>query len=292
VVGALVVAIRQTDSITMSGYSGPDGMYALYNIPQGVYEMQAGMAGWYQTAAVTGIQIDSQQVTDSVDIQMTANAGSSLSGRITFLATHNSDVDVVLAHPVSFGAIPGLSTMSVSQNYSMSNIPPGTYVPWASFYNDGYVMDPDWIRKFGLPVLTVTLSSGPQTVNFSVTGAIVIVSPTNAPDTLVPREIYTDTPTFVWTAYPSTQEYVIAVYDNFGDIVWGGYDAAGNILHTSIPSSQTSAVYNFDGTASEPIRPGRQYRWKVWSDKGAQAGVQQLLSSSEDLMGLFARPGD
>lgn len=288
--GALVIAIRQSDSITISGFSGPDGMYILFNVPEGTYEMQAFLAGWYQATRVTNIGVTRQTVTSGANIQLTANAGTSLSGRITFLASQNSEVDVTLTHIISKEAIPGLNAMTISQNYAMDSIPPGIYVPWASYQNDGYVMDPDWIRKFGLPTLTFPLGGGPQTLNFSVTGAITIISPTNSPDTIVPIAIYTDTPTFVWTSYPSTQEYVIAVYNSYGDIVWGGYDTSGNILHATIGSKDTSARYNFDGSATEPLKWGCEYRWKIWADKGVQAGVQQLLSSSEDLMGLFCLP--
>lgn len=289
--GALVVAIRRSDSITLSAFSGPDGMYVLYNIPRGTYEMQACLAGWYQATPVTGVAVDSQVVTSGVNITLTANAGTSLSGRITFLASMNAEVDVTLTHVISNEAIPGLNTMTVSQNYTMNSIAPGTYVPWASYRNDGYVMDPDWIRKFGLPVLTFPVGGSAQTLNFSVTGAITIVSPTNPPDTIVPVVVTTDTPTFIWKSYPSTQEYVIAVYNGYGEVIWGGYDSLGNILHASIGSKDTSARYNFDGSAKAPLQTGSdagfQYRWKIWADKGNQPGVQQLLSSSEDLRGLF-----
>lgn len=291
VAGSLVIAIRQTDSITVSGFSGPDGFYILYNIPEGLYNVQGFLEGWYQATAVTGVTVTQGTVTSGVNLQLTATTGSSLSGRVTFLATQNGIVDITLAHPVSFEPIPGLDTLTdASTNYTLHSIPPGTYIPWASYRNDGYVMDPDWIRKFGLPIMTFVSGDTAKTLNFSITGAVTIISPTNHKDTLVPVPIFTATPTFTWNSYPSTQEYIIAVYNSYGELVWGGYDANNNILHTKISAHTTSVVYNFDGSAKEPLKGGQAYRWKVWADKDGSTGVQQLISASEDLLGLFELP--
>lgn len=292
VAGSLVIAIRQSDSITVSGFSGPDGFYILYNIPEGTYSVQSYQAGWYQSTPVTGVTVMQGTVTSGVNIQLTPTTGSSLSGRITFLATQNGIVDITLAHPVSYEAIPGLDTLIGAGNtYALNSIPPGVYIPWASYRNDGYVMDPDWIRKFGLPIMTFVSGDTAKTLNFSITGAITIISPTNHKDTLVPVMISTDKPTFTWKSYPSTQEYIIAVYNSYGDPVWGGYDSNNNILHAKIDAQTTSVAYNFDGSAKEPIKCGQTYRWKLWADKNNDDGVQQLISASEDLMGLFELAG-
>ncbi|MBN2188945.1 MAG: carboxypeptidase regulatory-like domain-containing protein [Chitinispirillaceae bacterium] len=292
ITGAMVIAIRQSDSITVTGNSGPGGYYLLFNVPEGTYYMEAYLAGWYQATPVTGIGVIRDSMTSNVNIQLTANGGTSLSGRITFLASQNSEVDVTMTHIISHGAIPGLNTMTVSQNYTLDSIPPGTYVPWASYRNDGYVMDPDWIRKFGLPALTFPLGGGPQTLNFSITDAITIISPTNPPDTIAPVVILTDTPTFKWVSYPSTGEYIIAVYNSSGNVIWGGYNAQDSVLHAKINAQTDSVRFNFDGSATELIRRGFEYRWKIWADKDRSDGVQQLISSSEDLMGLFSRAGE
>ncbi len=287
--GSLVIATRQSDSITISGISGPDGVYILYNVPAGIYDMQGFLEGWYQTSPVCSVGVTSGNVTQHVDIPMTAVRGAALSGMITFLASVNSKVDVTLAHPVSYEAIPGLFTMMLAnRNYAIDSIPPGTYIPWASYRNDGYVMDPDWIRKFGLPVMTFLQNDSAKTLDFSITDAILIISPTNHGDTLIPVNISTTTPEFVWTSYPSTQEYIVGVYNEFGDLIWGGYDENNKILHPKLDAKTTRVVFNFDSSAKEPIRGGYAYRWKVWADKGSDPDVQQLISASEDLMGLFA----
>jgi len=177
--------------------------------------------------------------------------------------------------------------MAGNQTYFLDSIPPGTYIPWASYFNDGYVMDPDWIRKFGMPMMTFVLGDSTKTLNFSVTDAVPIISPTNHPDTLVPCYILTTTPIFKWEIYPSTQEYIVGVYNSYGDLIWGGYDSSNNVLHPQLDSKTDSVVFNFDSSATEPLKWFHSYRWRVWADKDASPGVQQLISSSEDWLGMF-----
>lgn len=245
--GCLAIAIRQGDSITSSGFSGPDGVYILYNVPEGTYDMEAHLEGWYQTNPVIDIQVTAGTITPDVDIEIAAVQGGSLQGRITFLASQNSVCDITLTHPVSHGAIPGLNTFMLgNQTYFLDSIPPGTYIPWASYKNDGYVMDPDRIQKFGLPITTFLLGDSTKTLNFCVTDAIPIISPTNHPDTLIPVMIFTTTPTFIWEIYPSSHEYIVGVYNTYGELIWGGYDTSANVLHPFLDSKTDTVVFNFD----------------------------------------------
>lgn len=287
--GCLVVALRQDDSLTVSGVSGPDGFFILYNVPSGTYEIQCFLAGWSQTTVVSSVQVASGAMVSGIAISLANDLGLSLSGRITFLASQNSTVDITLVHPASREAIPGLSTFNeTSLLYNLDSIPPGTYIPWASYQNDGYVMDPDWIRKFGLPVVTFAQGDAPKILDFSITDAIPLLSPTNPKDTIMPVLLESDTPTFVWESYPSAHEYIVAVYDSRGDLIWGGYDSSGHVLHPQIDAQTTRVRFNFDGRATSGLQHGRLYRWKVWADKDAAVDVQQLISASEDLLGLFS----
>jgi hypothetical protein len=52
----------------------------------------------------------------------------------------------------------------------------------------------------------------------------------------------------------------------------------------------TSVTFNFDGTASESLQAGEIYQWKLYADFYGTPGVQQLISASEDLMGIFKIP--
>jgi hypothetical protein len=169
----------------------------------------------------------------------------------------------------------------------LSGIPLGSYIAWASYRNDGYVMDPDWIYKNGLPEVTFATGDTLKTLDFSLTDAIAIVSPTNAADSIYAVPVDTVAPTFTWESYPSTHEYIIEVYDSHGDLIWGGFDTNGVVRHSQISQSQTSAVFNFDHSASDTLQNGGIYRWKIYADNSASLNVQGLISSSEDLRGLF-----
>jgi hypothetical protein len=45
--------------------------------------------------------------------------------------------------------------------------------------------------------------------------------------------------------------------------------------------------FNFDSTAVEPLVMRQTYSWKVYADFFNRKEVGQLISSSEDLRGLF-----
>jgi hypothetical protein len=281
-VSALVVATNGT-----SGYSAvadSDGNYIIYNVPAGSYTVKAWGAG-FSSDSLTAV-VTTNTETPNVDLALTAGATGSVTGAITFLATSNAQVDVTLTHPVTKEPIPGLTAMTVSQSYTITNVPNGTYLARASYKNDTKVMDPDWIVKNGEPYVTVSGSAA--TRDFSVTGAMLVVSPTNASTTTVPTPITSTTPTFDWDAYPSTSDYVIEVTDASGQLIWGGFSANWATKNVIIPSAQTSCVFNFDGTASASLVVGKVYHWRVFASKDVNGGASwDLISVSEDQMGLF-----
>jgi len=288
----LVVASGQGTTVSSSGVSGPDGYFVIYNLQPGTYSIRCYRAGYVQDTAAVSVTVSAQTAIANVNIHMIAGARGSLSGMITFLATANPngiDIDVTLINPLTRDVVPGLSTLldDASRQYQLRLIPPGTYIAWASYRNDGYVMDPDWIRKSGLPTVTFTAADTAKTVDFSLTDAITVLSPTNPADTVYACSISTVKPTFRWESYPGAHEYIIEVNDIHGNLVWGGFDTAGVIRHAQIDSRATSAEFNFDNSARENLQVGQTYRWKVYADNDAAANVQGLLSSSEDLRGLF-----
>jgi hypothetical protein len=148
-------------------------------------------------------------------------------------------------------------------------------------------MDPDWIRKFGLPTVSFAAAGEDSTLDFSVTGAISIISPTNHPDTINPVAIATTTPTFKWEMYSGRQEYIIEVFDGRGNTIWGGFGPDGMPRHATIGAQQTEAAYNFDNSATQPLEHGNNYRWKIFADGDPKDTVYELISASEDLLGLF-----
>lgn len=290
VAGVLVVAEDATNNTAFSTVSDKDGNYSIYNVPQGSYQVKGYIKNYSSNAVPADVTASTE--TTGINVELTSGTSGSLNGTVRNLATDNKDVDVTLVHPVTKETIPGLSTKTVNLSYTLANIPDGTYIARATYKNDQRVMDPDRIAKFGEPV--VTFSGGDAlTLTFDITNSITINSPTNDSTTTQPFEIATATPTFEWTAYSSTSDYVIEVVDvATGNIVWGGFDYSGAnpVKNIVIPSSQKSIQFNEDGNAAiTRLVAGRTYRWKVYASKNDQNSPTgwSLISSSEDQLGLI-----
>lgn len=283
----LIVANSTTTDEEYSTYSGPDGYFVLFNIPFDSYIIRAIKAG-YQPADNPDVTLSTSSPYATVTVNVGEIVGSTLNGKVTFLAIANGIVDVSLLDEESSSAINGLTTkIDETTNYSISKIPSGNYLAWASYENDGFVMDPDWIHK-NPGVLSQSFAGDTTiTLDFSVTGAISVLSPTNLSESVVPDTVDTVTPTFSWVAYSATKEYIVEVRDENGNLVWGGFTETGIIGHSQITKDNTSIEFNFDGSALAQLERGNLYQWKVYSDNDTDGGVQTLLSSSEDLMGLF-----
>ncbi len=291
VINNILVIAEESDGSRYSTVTGPDGYFVLFNLPYGGYSLLAYKAG-YEAETVVEKVLSSSAPSATATITLKQVSGAILQGKVTFLASENSVVDISLVDPATFSAVPGLSTFSDTSglDYEINNIPSGTFLAWASFMNDGYVMDPDWIFK-NPGVLEVTFTEGDTLdLNFSVTGAIMINSPTNPPDSIYAVIADSTAPTFDWDEYPSAKEYIIEVRKMNGEIIWGGFNADGSINHHKIDAQTSSVLFNFDGTASEILKAGEIYQWKVYADDSRDSGVQTLISASEDLLGIFEIP--
>jgi hypothetical protein len=287
--GVLVVARDETLNLTASAISGPDGEYELYNVNSGTYTLKVYCAGYRDISDPYSVDVVAGGSYEADDIEVVVHANADLSGHISFLAVANGIVDVTLIHPDTLDTIPGLSTENdaSTNTYLLEAVPPGIYIAWASFRNDGYVMDPDRISKFGLPLVTYTTASIDQEQDFEVTGAVSIDAPTNGADLVVPEVVNTATPKFTWESYPSAKEYIIEVFNSKGETIWGGFDSSNIVRHTQIGQQDDSAEFNFDSSATAALQDGETYRWKVYADDDDAVDVQNLISSSEDQMGLF-----
>lgn len=284
----LVIAKDATQNLSVSGISGPDGGYTLFNIEPGRYTLTVYRSGYREKSDPVTVDVLANGNYEQNDIEIEPHENADLSGHVTFLAVENGVIDITLIHPDTLDTIPGLSTQNdTNNNYVLKAIPPGTFIAWASFRNDGYVMDPDRISKFGLPQVSFTEVSSDQVQDFEVTGAVAIIDPTNEANLVVPESIYTSSPTFTWEKYPSAKEYIIEVLDSQGNTIWGGFDTNGVIQHPQVGQNATSATFNFDGSATAALQDGETYRWKIYADDNADVNVQNLISSSEDQMGLF-----
>lgn len=290
IAGFLIVAASSGMNTEYHTYSGPDGYFVLFNVPYDTYTVDALKSG-YQSANQPQVTLSLGNSSATIQITVNQITGSTLSGKVTFLAVENGIVDISLLNKISHSVVNGLTTMiDTSRNYILNNIPAGEYVAWASYENDGYVMDPDWIFKNPGALFVSFAGDSSKVRDFSVTDAISIISPTNPPNEIIPAVADSIVPTFRWNAYPQTKEYIIEVRDINGNLIWGGFKASGKIQHSQIPKEWNNVEFNFDGSALSPLNSGQIYQWRIYADDDAVPDIQTLLSASEDLMGLFITP--
>jgi hypothetical protein len=281
----LVIAENTADLERYSGITGPDGVFIIYNVPLGIYDIKGIKAGYKQSVAVTDtLTVETQN--DQVDIALEAYSGSILTGKLSFIAgAEAKKTDIVLRDPKTLDIIPGLVTYTNALNneFAFNSIPDGEFILWASLENDSNVMDPDK-NLGGINVMFPGDTGAFKQID--ITGAIDIVSPTNPPDSIYAFQADSIRPLFTWTkqsSYSSVKEYIIEVRDINGKKIWGGFEGTV-IQHEQISGSALS--YRYPDSAPALI-PGEIYQWKIYADNDAAADIQGLLSSSEDLMGLF-----
>lgn len=281
--GVLVTASNGTDGY--SSVTGSNGSYIIYNIPEGNYTLKGYLSKYNSDTLMVTVTANTES--SAKNFAMTAGASGMVAGNVSFLATSNGSIDVTLTNPLTKETIPGLITNTGdSAKYLISNVPNGKYIVRASYANDNYVVDPDWILKNGEPVVTV--SGNMITQNFSVTGAVKVTSPSNDSASVKPVEIKELTPTFTWVAYPSTSDYVIEVSDINGNIIWGGFTKSNGTIIKNITTKQLSITFNSDGKASAQLKANTVYRWKVYASKNdSSTQGWHLISVSEDQRGLF-----
>ncbi len=281
--GVLVVAEKEGKAY--SAITDAAGDFYIYNLTAGSYQLKGFVAGYTSEESAVAVESSAETVKN---VMLTAGAAGTVSGTISFLASNAREVDVTLVHPLTGEPVPGLLAKT-AQNYTITNVPAGTYIARATFRNDERVMDPDWIIKNGEPVVTV--GSGSVSRDFSLTGSVKVLAPTNGAETTEPVLITGLTPEFAWSPYSSASDYVVEVSDANGNIIWGGFSkgAAGLEKKVTVPSGQTKVVYNYDQSATGPLVPGKVYRWRVYASKddNKEATGWKLISVSEDQMGLF-----
>lgn len=289
VAGAMVVA--DNGELAYSSITDGGGNYYIYNVPVDTYTVKSFISGKNATPATGVIVLNNTQATAG-NITITSNAAGSVRGSISFLATTAVPVDVALVHPVTKEAIPGLTTYmdtASGTNYTISNVPAGNYIARASYQNDGRVVDPDWIIKFGEP--SVTVNNDTITRNFSLTGSVTLNSPTNPQTSTTPFTIPDSLPRFQWTAYPgSTAGYVIEVTNSNGAVIWGGF--TNKTRNFTLHKDSTAVNYNYNSLASNPLTRGNIYRWRIYackSENGADSTGwgYKLISVSEEQRGLI-----
>ena len=291
-VGALVILKGKTSLEEFSAVSSISGDLMMYNLPVEDYNLSIQTVGHSTYNSDSNVSI-ADGVETLVDyIELTAINGYTVSGTVSFLAVENAEVDVSLTDPKTGDVIPGTDVFTSATNYSIAAVAPGRYYIRATYKVDGYVVDPDSIVKHGEPEVTVVNIDVPLQ-NIDVTGAVALTSPI-AEANGVAVEITDLTPTLTWEPYPATVDYVLEVFNESGDVIWGGFADDENLTRqVLVPKAETSVVYNSDGQG-QALEVGKYYRWKVYSSvkytpqTGDNPNIDwKLQSSSEEAQGVF-----
>ena len=288
--GALVVA----ESSSTSGFSAiadREGNYRIFNLPANTYAVKAYVQGAdYDTVSATVADSEEKEVNLSPNDDPT----STLNGSVQIVNPGEGDAtSVILVVESTFNEAlvrgetpPGLrapapgTDPNVTGSFTIEGIPSGRYVVLAAFENDFLVRDPDQCIA-GTDILheefaagdTLDLSDG-----FKITGSLDVISPgADGPETVA-----TATPTFTWVDDSSEQEYLVQVFDSFGNLV-------GKATIPGVSGDNPSTTYGdaewTDEAGTGPAAPfesGMFYQLRATSIKD---GCE--LSQTEDLKGVF-----
>lgn len=283
--GALVIMSHPASTEKFTAVTSTTGALMMYNLPTGDYDLTVKALGHETHNYVSNVTISTDAETVVNDITLIAISGFTVSGKVKFLATSNSEVDVGLTDPGTGAVIPGTNVTTSNANYVMNSVAPGTYYIRATYNIDGLVVDPDSIVKFGEPEAVVT-NANLVANDIDVTDAVVLNGPILDAEGF-PAVVTTLTPTLSWDAYPSTSDYVVEVLDVNGNVIWGGFGPNPDYIQ-QVTTTELSVVYNFDGAGLDLVN-GKTYRWKVYAsfDDGKEATGWKLISASEDAQGIF-----
>ena len=105
---------------------------------------------------------------------------------------------------------------------------------------------------------------------FKVTGSLAIMAPGAEM-----AEPVMGTPTFRWADDSGEDQYLVEVFDAFGQRIW---------MNTmpGVSGGTPSMVY-----AGPALSPGMYYQWRVTSSKKGATTTPCELARSEDLRGVF-----
>lgn len=261
-----------------------DGDYTVFNLAAGHYAVTAYAAGHVYTAA----EVDVAAAGVALDLALASDAPGSLSGQVSVVNGGGASTTSVVAFvestfdPVTGRGIapPGLRSPrtgppNVTGAFAIDGIPPGRYVVVAAFENDGLVRDPDHCIA-GTADVHVQVAAGQPTTTptaFKVTGALAVMAPG-----AMMADAVTSAPTFRWADDSSEDQYLVEVFDAFGQRVWMA-------TTPGVSGGAPSMAY-----AGPPLQPGMYYQWRVTSSKQKPGSGECELARSEDLRGVFFMP--
>jgi hypothetical protein len=267
--GAVVVA--EANGTGYPATVARNGEYAILNVPAGSYTINAYMAGHNYTVATA----DVAAATVKVDLKLAADEPSAVSGQASIVNGDGATTtSVVLFIESTYDpatgrgvTVPGLRAGDVTTAFTIEGVPTGKYVVVAAFENDGLVRDPDLCISGTDDVHIDVAAATPLTIGqtFKITGALAVMEPG-----ALAAQAVIGTPTFKWVDDSSEDQYLVELFDAYGQRVW---------MNTIAGVSGGIPQLAYDGPA---LTSGMYYQFRVTSTKN-----QCALSRTEDLKGVF-----
>jgi hypothetical protein len=262
-----------------------DGDYQIFNLPPEHYVVRAYVVGHVYEVA----EVDVAAATVTANLALTDQLPGSLTGKVGIVDGNGFFVTSVVAFvestfdPLTGRGVPppGLRAPSsgppnIMTDFTLENIPPGRYVVVAAFENDGLVRDPDQCIA-GTDDVHVEIVAGtvtPAPSEFKVTGALAVQTPGS-----VSAELVLDTtPTFTWADDSSEDQYLVEVFDAYGQVVW-----------TTTMAGVSGGIPTLD-YAGPALLSSMYYQYRVTSSAQAPSKPRCNRSRTEDLKGVFYTP--
>jgi hypothetical protein len=279
-----IVVVAESAGTGYATIAARNGDYAILNVPAGDYTVNAYTVDHNYTGGTATVSSN----TTKLDIKLSNDAASAITGQVSIVdgggATGTSIVlfvestyDPVTGRGVT---IPGLraprtGTPDITGTFTMEGVPAGKYVIVAAFENDGLVRDPD-LCQAGTDDVHITVEpAAPLAIPdaFKLTGALAVIDPgaTGA-------QMVTGAPTFSWVDDSSEDQYLVELFDSYGQRVW---------MKTMAGVSGGTPTMLYDGPA---LQAGMFYQFRTTSSRQTTSTTTCNISRTEDLKGVFYLP--
>lgn len=276
----IVVVAEGAGGTGLATVAARNGEYAILNVPAGDYTVNAYSVDHNYASGSATVNAN----TTKLDIKLSSDAASPINGQVSIVNGGGaSTTSVVLFIESTYDpvtgrgvTVPGLraprtGTPDVTGAFTMEGVPAGKYVIVAAFENDGLVRDPDLCISGTDDVHIQVAPATPLTIgdSFKITGALPVIDPGASGASMV-----TGVPTFSWGDDSSEDQYLVELFDSYGELVW---------MKTTPGVSGGTPSLLYDGPA---LTSGMFYQFRVTSQKTATGGTCNK-SRTEDLKGVF-----
>jgi len=280
-----IVVVAESAGTGFATIAARNGEYAILNVPAGDY-------------AVTAYTIDHNYVggsatvnnnTTKLDIKLSGDAPSAINGQVSIVDGGGaSATSIVLFIESTYDpltgrgvTVPGLraprtGVPDISGAFAMEGVPAGKYVVVAAFENDGLVRDPDLCQGGTADVHIAVEANTPLAIadSFKITGALRVIDP----GAMGATSLVSTIPTFSWADDSSEDQYLVELFDSYGERVW---------MKTMPGVSGGTPSMLYDGPA---LISGMFYQFRTTSSRQTTGTTRCNISRTEDLKGVFYLP--